>query len=64
LKFDSIDRPPCTAVRLMVTALPAKLRNKPKVVERWILAPLRDQRFFSLSALNRSIRPANLLSKK
>lgn len=42
-------------------ARPAKPRDKPKVevavqlVERWILARLRHQTFFSLGALNRAI---------
>lgn len=50
----------------VMPARPAKPRDKPKVevgvqvVERWILARLRHQRFFSLDALNRSI--ATLLS--
>lgn len=50
----------------VMPARPAKPRDKPKVevgvqvVERWILARLRHQRFFSLDALNRSI--AALLS--
>ncbi len=45
----------------VLPARPAKPRDKPKVevavqvVERWILARLRDQRFFSLAALNRAI---------
>ena len=28
-----------------------------QVVERWILAPLRDRQFFSLAALNAAMRP-------
>lgn len=45
----------------VVPARPAKPRDKPKVdvgvevVERWILARLRHQTFFSLAALNRAI---------
>lgn len=45
----------------VMPARPAKPRDKPKVevavqvVERWILARLRHQSFFSLAALNRSI---------
>lgn len=45
----------------VLPARPAKPRDKPKVevavqvVERWILARLRHQRFFSLGALNRAI---------
>jgi len=45
----------------VMPARPAKPRDKPKVevavqvVERWILARLRQQTFFSLGALNRSI---------
>ncbi|MFC7462280.1 IS21 family transposase, partial [Hydrogenophaga defluvii] len=45
----------------VMPARPAKPRDKPKVevgvqvVERWILARLRHQTFFSLSALNRAI---------
>ncbi len=45
----------------VLPARPAKPRDKPKVevavqvVERWILARLRHQRFFSLGALNKAI---------
>lgn len=45
----------------VMPARPAKPRDKPKVevgvqvVERWILARLRQQTFFSLAALNRAI---------
>ncbi|XYI34436.1 hypothetical protein MNJPNG_20070 [Cupriavidus oxalaticus] len=45
----------------VLPARPAKPRDKPKVevavqvVERWILARLRHQRFFSLATLNRAI---------
>lgn len=45
----------------VLPARPAKPRDKPKVevavqvVERWILARLRNQRFFSLGALNKAI---------
>lgn len=45
----------------VLPARPAKPRDKPKVevavqvVERWILARLRHQRFFSLGALNQAI---------
>ena len=45
----------------VLPARPAKPRDKPKVevavqvVERWILARLRNERFFSLAALNRAI---------
>ncbi len=42
----------------VMPARPAKPRDKPKVevvVERWILARLRHQTFFSLAALNRAI---------
>lgn len=45
----------------VMPARPAKPRDKPKVevgvqvVERWILARLRHQRFFSLGALNQAI---------
>lgn len=48
----------CLAV---LPARPAKPRDKPKVevavqvVERWILARLRHQRFFSMGALNKAI---------
>ena len=48
-----------------IAVVPARVR-KPKdkakvevgvqVVERWVLAPLRDRRFFSLAALNRAMR--------
>ncbi len=33
----------------------AKVENAVQQVERWVLAPLRDQRFFSLSELNEAI---------
>jgi transposase len=45
----------------VMPARPAKPRDKPKVevgvqvVERWILARLRHQTFFSIAALNRAI---------
>ncbi len=34
----------------------AKVENAVQQVERWVLAPLRNQRFFSLAELNRAIR--------
>ena len=48
---------------VVVPARPAKARDKAKVeasvlvAQRWILARLRDQTFFSLAALNAAIRP-------
>ena len=54
------------AVHYGVSVLPARVatpRDKARVesavqvVERWILAPLRDRQFFSLAALNAAIRP-------
>ena len=48
-----------------VAVVPARVRHKPKdkskvevgvqVVERWILAPLRDRTFFNLAELNQSV---------
>jgi len=35
----------------------AKVENGVQQVERWVLAPLRDRRFFSLAELNEAIRP-------
>ncbi len=46
----------------VIPARPRKPRDKAKVevgvqvVERWVLAPLRNQRFFSLAELNQAIR--------
>lgn len=35
----------------------AKVENAVQQVERWVLAPLRDRRFFSVAALNEALRP-------
>ena len=54
------------AVHYGISVLPARIatpRDKAvvesavQVVERWILAPLRDRQFFSLAALNAAMRP-------
>ena len=54
------------ALHYGVSVLPARVatpRDKAmvesavQVVERWILAPLRDRQFFSLAALNAAMRP-------